>query len=134
MSCKPLVLLADDHGDFRREARRLLEPEFEIVAAVSDGRSALEAAERLSPDVAVLEVQMPVVGGIEAACRLAERSPGTKVVFLSSYQSPALIRKALSTGALGYVFKALAVEDLVPAIRTALDGQSFVSSLNSPAS
>jgi DNA-binding NarL/FixJ family response regulator len=126
--------LADDHEDFRREARRLREPELEIVAAVSDGRAALEAAERLSPDVAVLDVQMPVMGGIEAACRLSERSPGVKVVFLSSYQSPALIREALSTGALGYVFKASAVEDLVPAIRAALDGRSFVSSLKSSAS
>jgi len=83
--------------------------------------------------VAVLDVQIPVMGGIETARRISERSPGVQVVFLSSYQSPALIREALSTGALGYVFKALAVEDLRPAIRAALDGRSFVSSLESSA-
>jgi DNA-binding NarL/FixJ family response regulator len=134
MSCKSRILLVDHHEDFRQEVRRLLEPELEVIGVVADGRSALEAAERLSPDVAVLDVQIPAMGGIEAARRLSERSPGVRIVFLSSYQSPALIREALSTGALGYVFKALAAEDLRPAIRAALDGRSFVSSLKSSAS
>ncbi len=108
MRSKPRVLLAEDHEGFQREIRCLLEPEFEVVGAVPDGRVALRAAEALTPDVVVLDVRMPVMGGIEAARRLLERSPGTRVVFLSMQQSPAIVREALSTGALGYVFKASA--------------------------
>ncbi len=102
------VLLADDHEDFRYEVRRLLEPELEVVGAVPDGRAALRSAETLTPDVVVLDVRMPVMGGIKAARRLLERTPGARVVFLSMQQSPAIVREALSTGALGYVFKASA--------------------------
>ncbi len=73
---KPRVLLADDHEDFRREVWRLLGPEFEVVGSVPDGEAALRAAATLTPDVVVLDVRMPVMGGIEAARRLLERSPG----------------------------------------------------------
>ena len=129
MPSKPRVLLVDEHEDFRQEVQRLLEPEFEVIGVAPDGRAALEMVELLSPDVAVLDVHAPVMGGIEAARRLCERCTGVRVVFLSSHQSPALIGAALSTGALGYVFKASALEDLGRAIWSVLEERSFVSSL-----
>lgn len=128
MTNKPRVLLADDHAAFAREVESLLEPEFEVVGTVHDGRAATEAARLLSPDVVVLDVKMPVMGGIESARSIFEHATDARVVFLSSYRSPALVRDALATGALGYVFKASAVEDLVRAIRAAIEGQTFVSS------
>jgi DNA-binding NarL/FixJ family response regulator len=130
---KPRILLADDHEGIRREVQRLLEPECEVVGAVPDGCAALRAAEALKPDLVVLAVRMPIMGGIEAARRLRERSPGVRVVFLTMQESPAYVRAALSTGALGYVFKASAHADLGRAIRSALEGRSFVSSLERPA-
>ena len=128
MPGRPRVLLADDHAAFVKEVGALLEPEFEVVETVNDGRAATEAARRVSPDVVVLDVKMPVMGGIEAARSIFEHDADARVVFLSSHQSPTLIRNALATGALGYVVKASAVEDLARAVRAALAGQTFVSS------
>lgn len=125
---RPRVLLADDHESVRGEVRSVLEPEFDVVAAVPDGEAALQAAETLAPDVVVLDVGMPLLGGIEAARRLVERYPGVRIVFLSIHQTPGIVETALSTGALGYVFKTSADEDLAPAIRDSLEGRSFVSS------
>mgnify|MGYP001826877418 CR=1 FL=1 len=125
---KPRVLLADDHESVRRGVRSVLESEFDVVAAVPNGEAALQAAETLRPDVVVLDVEMPVLGGMEAARRLLERWPGARIVFLSIHRTPGIVGKALSTGALGYVFKTSADEDLAPAIRDALEGRSFVSS------
>jgi DNA-binding NarL/FixJ family response regulator len=121
--------LVGEHKGFRQEVQRLLELDFEVIGAAPDGRAALEMVELLSPDVAVFDVYTSVLRGIEAARRLRERCTGVRVVFLSSHQSPVLIREALASGALGYVFKASAIEDLGPAIWAALDERSFVSSL-----
>lgn len=128
MPSRPRILLADDHAAFVKEVGTLLGPEFEVVGTVSDGRAATEAARLLRPDVVVLDVKMPVMGGMEAARIIVEDATDARVVFLSSYRSPALVRDALATGALGYVVKASAVEDLSLAIRAALAGQVFVSS------
>jgi len=127
MSKKPRVLLADDHESVRREIRAMLEPEFDVVGAVPDGEALLEAAETLKPDVVVLDVSMPVMSGIEAAKRLNELYPEGKIVFLSIHQAPAIVQEALSTGALGYVFKISADTDLAEAVRKALEGRSFLS-------
>ena len=127
MSKKPRVLLADDHESVRREIRAMLEPEFDVVGAVPDGEALLEAAETLKPDVVVLDVSMPVMSGIEAAKRLKKLHPEGKIVFLSIHQAPAIVQEALSTGALGYVFKISADADLAEAVRQALEGHSFLS-------
>lgn len=128
MTSRPRILLADDHAAFVKEVGTLLYPEFDVVGTVHDGWAATEAAKLLKPDVVVLDVKMPVMGGIEAARSIFEQAADARVVFLSSYRSPALVRDALATGALGYVDKASAVEDLGLAIRTVLAGQTFVSS------
>lgn len=127
MSKKPRVLLADDHESVRREIRAILEPEFDVVGAVADGEALIEAVETLKPDVVVLDVSMPVMGGIEAAKRLKKLHPEGKVVFLSIHQNPAIVQEALSTGALGYVFKLSADADIVEAVRKAFEGHSFLS-------
>jgi len=127
MSKKPRVLLADDHESVRREIRAILTPEFDVVGAVADGEALIEAVETLKPDVVVLDVSMPVMGGIEAAKRLNELYPEGKVVFLSIHQNPAIVQEALSTGALGYVFKISADADIVEAVRKALEGHTFLS-------
>ena len=119
--------MADDHESVRSEVRAILEPAFDVVGAFPDGETLIKAAETLIPDVVVLDVSMPVMSGIEAAKRLKELHPEGKIVFLSIHQTPAIIQEALSTGALGYVFKVSADVDLVHAVREALEGHSFLS-------
>jgi DNA-binding NarL/FixJ family response regulator len=123
------VLLADDHDYFLAAATRLLEPEFHVVGAVSDGQSLLEAAGRLSPDVVVLDVSMPVLGGIEAARRLRRSGSAARVVFLTTYADPGFVWAALEAGANGYVVKSRLAADLAPALREVLAGRTFVSPL-----
>ncbi len=119
--------MADDHESVLDGTRAILEPEFDVVGAVSDGEALIRAAENLEPDVMVVDVEMPVMGGIEAAKRLKKLYPEAKIVFMSVYGAPAIIQEALSTGALGYVLKLSADEDLVEAVREALQGRSFIS-------
>ena len=112
------VLLADDHEEFLAVEARLLEPEFEVVTTARCGREALDKAARLGPDALVLDVSMP---GLSGTGSLA------KVVFLTVHGDPDFIRAALATGATAYVVKSRLASDLVPALREALAGRSFVS-------
>ena len=107
--------------------RRLLEPDFEVIGTVRDGRAAIEAAVRLAPDLLVLDLSMPVMGGIEAARCLRAAGSRARVVFLTVHGDPDYARAALTTGALGYVVKCRLASDLVPALRRALAGGTFVS-------
>ena len=93
------ALLADDNHTLLDEVRALLEPEFDVVGEVGDGQALLEAAERLEPDVLVVDISMPVVSGIEAARRPGAGGCGPKIVFLAVHQDPALVEAALGTGA-----------------------------------
>lgn len=121
------VLLADDYKEFLEVERRLLEPEFEVVLTVYDGRAAVEEAARLEPDLVVLDVSMPVMDGITAVRSLREIGLHSKVVFLTVHGDADYARVALAAGALGYVVKSRLVSDLIPALRDALAGRSFVS-------
>jgi DNA-binding NarL/FixJ family response regulator len=122
------VLLADDHKDMLEYVASFLSADFcDVVAAVSDGQAALDAAARLLPDVVVLDISMPVLNGIQAAKRLRMTSPNIKIVFLTVDQDPETCRAALATGALGYVLKPRLGTDLIPAIKLAKDGHRFVS-------
>ena len=121
------ILLAEDHKEMRDRVVRLLEPEFEVVGAVGDGHALLEAAERMRPDVCVLDISMPRMGGIEAAQRLRGREPAVAVVFLTVHEDGDFVRAALATAALGYVVKSRMASDLRSAIREALEGRLFVS-------
>jgi DNA-binding NarL/FixJ family response regulator len=122
-----IVLLADDHEEFLAVARRLLEPEFAVVATVRDGLAAVEATARLTPDVLVLDLSMPLMDGIEAARSLRASGSRVKIVFLTIHGDPDYARVALAIGASGYVVKCRLASDLLPALREALAGRAFVS-------
>jgi DNA-binding NarL/FixJ family response regulator len=124
---KQRILLADDHPNVPEMVSTLLQPTFEVVGSVCDGKALVEAAERLRPDVIVTDISMPVLNGIEAANQLSESGCKSKVVFLTVHTDPDFIRACLATSALGYVVKPRMATDLLPAIRAALAGRIFVS-------
>lgn len=127
---KPRILLADDHKIVLDGLRSLLAPDFDIVGAAADGRQLVQLAQTLKPDVIVADISMPLLNGIDAARQL----PGSKFVFLTMHPDPSYLLRALQAGALGYVLKHAASEDLTTAIRHALRGESYVSpGLRTPA-
>jgi len=121
------VLLADDHTLLLEAFKGLLEPEFEVVGAVADGRAVLAAAEKLKPDVVVLDIAMPLLNGLEAARQLGTMSPHPKVIFLTMNPDPDVAVEALRLGASGYLLKTSAASELSKAIRTALRGLKYVT-------
>jgi two-component system response regulator NreC len=127
---KPIrILLADDHTVMRRGLRLLLEnqPGFTVVAEASDGRQAIEQAEITRPDVAVLDIAMPNLNGIEAAQRIAASVPQAAVVILSMHSDEGYVLRALKAGARGYLLKDSAEGDLIDAIRAVSEGKAFFS-------
>ncbi len=122
------VLLADDNIQVLEYVRDFLSTNCcEVVGAVTDGRAAVAAAVQLVPDVVVLDLSMPVLNGIEAAKRILEANPSTKIVFLTVEKDPDACRAALEAGASGYVLKPRLATDLIPAIELAKEGRRFVS-------
>ena len=105
---KPRVLLADDHTLLLEAFVKLLEPECEVVGTFTDGRALLEAAPSLNPDVAVLDVAMPLMNGMEAARHLKKSMPRVKVIFLTMNEDPDLVAEAFRAGASGYLLKSSA--------------------------
>ena len=125
---RPRILLADDHKEMRDRIKRHLELEFDVVAAVENGSTLLEAAARLNPDICLLDISMPVLNGIETAIKLKESGSTAKVLFLTIHEDPDFLKAALRAGASGYVLKRRMASDLRPAIRDVLAGQIFISS------
>ena len=123
------ILLADDHTLIRRGLRALLERQngFAVVAEAADGRQAVEAAAAVSPDVAVIDIGMPNMNGIEAARRITEKRPETAVVILSMHADESYVLRALKSGARGYLLKDSPEEDLINAIRAVHNGKAFFS-------
>jgi DNA-binding NarL/FixJ family response regulator len=119
--------MADDHPGIFETVARILEPTFEIIGRADDGQALLEAVAKLNPDVVVTDISMPVLNGIEVAHRLKENGSTCRIVFLTVHDDPDFIEACLATGALGYVSKPRMALDLVPAIREALKGHTFVS-------
>jgi DNA-binding NarL/FixJ family response regulator len=126
------VLLADDHAATVQCWRSLLEPEFDVVATVSDGQALVEADERLRPDVIVTDIVMPGMNGIVATEVILRRHPAARVVFATVHADRTMLRRGLAAGAFGYVLKVRVGEDLVPAIRAALRGELLISPFPSP--
>jgi len=113
---------------FRQGLRALLEREgYEVVAEAADGHEALKLARELTPDVAVLDLGMPLMNGIDAAREIQKRSPQTRVVLLTMYEEDAYVLEALRAGIRGYVLKAQAAADLVSAIREVSRGAVYLS-------
>ena len=124
---KASILVADDHTLFVEALQKVLEPEFDLVGSVADGRALLDAAPRLDPDIILLDLSMPLLNGIDAAQQLRRLAPGTKLVFLSMHGDPTYVTEAFRAGASGYVLKRASAVELLLAIRTALRGQTYVS-------
>ena len=125
---RPEVLLADDHVETAQQLRELLEPHFDVVGLVEDGRALVNAAARLSPDAIIADISMPNLDGIEACALIRRRDPDARIILVTVYSEPILVSSGLAAGALGYVLKDSAGDELVAAVRAALDGQRFVSS------
>jgi len=124
------VLIADDFKDWRRQVRLVFQarPEWQVIAEASDGPEAIQKAKELKPDLIVLDIGLPKLSGIEAAKRICQVSPSSKIVFLSQNHDLDVVRAALGTGALGYVLKTDARRELLPAVDAVLRSRQFVSS------
>jgi len=123
------ILLADDHLMLLEAFKALLEPDFEVVGMVSDGRTLLDEFQRLRPDVVLLDVAMPLLNGLDAGRRLKAQSRAVKLIYLTMNPDPQLASEALRLGASGYVLKSSAVEELKQAIDEALRGRSYITPL-----
>jgi DNA-binding NarL/FixJ family response regulator len=121
------VLLAADNPSMLQAARRILEPEFQVVGTVNAGEALLEAADALRPDVFILDISMGMLNGLEAARLLIRTGSKGKIVFLTVHQDQEFVEEAFSAGALGYVVKPRLGTDLLLAVREALMGRTFVS-------
>jgi DNA-binding NarL/FixJ family response regulator len=121
------VLLADDHTLLLEAFEKLLEPEYTVVGAVSDGRALLAAAAELKPDVVVLDIAMPLLNGLDAARQLKKTMPAIKLIFLTMNEDPNVANEAFRAGASGYLLKTSAASELSKAIKEALCGRSYVT-------
>jgi DNA-binding NarL/FixJ family response regulator len=137
---RPRVLLADDHRIVADGLRRILEPDFELVEIVEDGRQLVDAANKHQPDVIVADITMPRLNGLEAVEQLRKSGCLSKVVFLTMHKDATYAARALQSGAAGFVLKHSASHDLLTAIRQALLGNTYVTAeiaetlANAPAS
>ena len=123
------ILLADDHTLVRQGLRKLLEerPDWEVIAEAGDGREAVRLAEQHKPDVAILDVAMPLLNGIETTRQITRRVPNTRVLVLSMHADEAYVTQILQAGATGYLLKDSADVDLLKAVGEAARGKSFFS-------
>jgi two-component system, NarL family, response regulator NreC len=123
------ILLADDHTVVRQGLRKVLEerPEWKVVAEAGDGREAVRQAEQLKPDIAILDVAMPLLNGVEATRQIVKHVPGVRVLVLSMHADEAYVTQILQAGASGYLLKDSADVDLIQAVSAISQGKSFFS-------
>jgi DNA-binding NarL/FixJ family response regulator len=123
------ILLADDHNLVRAGLRALLQalPDVEVVAECADGREALTAIAMHRPDIAILDITMPGMNGLEAAARVTKEMPGTKVVIVSMHSAESYVAQALAAGVSGYVLKDAFVDELPLLVRTITRGETYLS-------
>jgi two-component system, NarL family, response regulator NreC len=123
------ILLADDHTIVRQGVRKILEehPDWQVVGEAANGRDAVRLAVDLRPDIALIDIGMPLLNGIEATRQIARRTTGVSIVILSMYSDEAYIAQVLQAGARGYLLKDSADEDLIRALTAVSQGKSFFS-------
>jgi DNA-binding NarL/FixJ family response regulator len=126
---RPRVLLADDHALLLGAFEKLLTPECDVVGQVSDGRALLAEAERLKPDIVVLDIVMPHLNGFEAGRKIKQTLRDVKLVFLTMNDEAELVAEAFRVGASAYVLKQSAPSELIAAIREVMQGRSYVTPL-----
>jgi len=122
------ILLADDHPMVLEGVAKILEKEFDVVGKVEDGRALVAAAQELNPDIIVTDMTMPLLHGLEA-CRQLKRLVGSKVIFLTMHADVAYAKEAFQAGASGYLLKRNAASELIDAIHTVIQGQTYVTPL-----
>ena len=122
------VLIADDHAIVREGIRMILalHEDIEVVGEAADGREAIEQVEKLLPDVVLMDIAMPGLGGLEATLEIMKRKPQSKILVLTQYDNTEYIYRFLKAGAAGYVLKKTVGSDLVSAIRVIFQGKSFI--------
>ena len=125
----PSVLLADDHALLLEAFRRLLEPQYAVVGAVTDGRALVEESRRLKPDLIVADISMPQLNGLDACEQLTEALPDARLVFLTVNEDPDVAAEAIRRGAAGYLLKKAAASELFKALDQILDGHFYITPL-----
>jgi DNA-binding NarL/FixJ family response regulator len=124
---RPRVLLADDHQMLLDALKELLEPKYEVVGLVSDGRAVLKVAEKLRPDIIVLDIAMPQLNGLDAGRQLKQSMPSVKLIFMTMNEDPYLVGEAFRVGASAFLLKQAAGMELDEAIKEVLKGGSYVT-------
>lgn len=129
MTKKIKVLLADDHPDLLKRVSALLRtsPSIEVVATAENGEQAVALAQAARPDVLILDIDMPKLNGLQATARTRILDLAVRIVILSIYDEPSIVRAAFNQGASGYVLKSRATTDLIEAVHRVVDGEKFVS-------
>jgi DNA-binding NarL/FixJ family response regulator len=123
------ILIADDHTLVAEACKSVIEPEFEVVAIVNDGRALIESALELKPEVVILDIAMPTLNGLDAAEQLKQLIHSVKIIFLTFHSESHICAEALRRGASGYIVKHSAADELVRAIRAVLRGGSYITPL-----
>ncbi len=121
------ILLGDDHALILDGIRSTLQPYHDVVGQAADGKALVEAAERLRPELVILDISMPILNGLEAAKRIKKSLPNTGLIFLSQHLNPAYLKQALRAGASGYVLKSGATEELQQAIDRVSRGETYIT-------
>ena len=120
-------MIADDHAFVADACRKLVEPEFDVVATVGDGRALVKIAATLRPQVIIVDIAMPLLNGLDAGYQVRQLLPWVKLVFLTMNTDPALAAEAFRRGASGYLLKTSSASELIVAIREVLQGNSYLS-------
>jgi DNA-binding NarL/FixJ family response regulator len=120
------VVIADDHKLVAEAFKRLLEPEFEVVDIVFDGRALVQSVDRLKPDVALVDIGMPQLNGLDAGAQIKRQNHKIEVIYLTILEAPDVAAEAFRRGASGYLVKQCGAEELVHAVRTVVRGESYL--------
>jgi DNA-binding NarL/FixJ family response regulator len=127
MMKRPRLLLADDHKLVLEGLRRILEPEFEVAGQVEDGRALLAAAQRLRPDVILVDISMPLLNGIDAARQLVKSCPEARLIIVTMHSEQAYVVEAFRAGAWGYVLKSSRPAEMLAAVWAVVRGERFMA-------
>ena len=126
---RPRILMADDHAIVLAGLRKLVEAEGEVVGMVEDGRTLVDMAQQLRPDIVLLDISMPLLNGLDAARQLTKLVPESKLIFLTMHATPTYATEAFKAGAAGYLIKRSAAVELKQAIQAVMRGQHYMTPL-----
>jgi DNA-binding NarL/FixJ family response regulator len=121
------IALADDNDEMLYLIKEILEPEFEVVAAARDGPELLKAVEDLKPDVIIVDINMPEMSGYEVARKIVDKDIEARIILLTVHKDRGLVEIGFSVGAMGFVLKFTAINDLVPAVNEVFQGNRYIS-------